>query len=181
VDKAKPFCISKREVWEAYKRVRRIAFEHERYADDVICHCDSQAQATALWEALTLRMRDCKLELHPEKTQIAYCRDGKRRGGYPQRKFDFLGYTFKPRRAMTRGGKLFVNFAPGVSDAAGTHSVRGIGSTGSEPSDRTCSHTGSASQRLDNRSRMNREVHVRFWESAGVRFPCATQPYCSLE
>lgn len=21
---------------------------------------------------------------------------------------------------------------------------------------------------------MNREVHVRFWESAGVRFPCAT-------
>jgi RNA-directed DNA polymerase len=94
-----------------------IAFE--RYADDVICHCDSQAQATALWEALAQRMRDCKLELHPEKTQIAYCRDGKRRGEYPQRKFDFLGYTFKPRRAMTRGGKLFVNFAPGVSDAAG--------------------------------------------------------------
>ena len=23
---------------------------------------------------------------------------------------------------------------------------------------------------------MNREIHVRFWESAGVRFPCATQP-----
>jgi len=22
---------------------------------------------------------------------------------------------------------------------------------------------------------MNREIHVRFWESAGVRFPCATQ------
>jgi hypothetical protein len=21
---------------------------------------------------------------------------------------------------------------------------------------------------------MNREIHVRFWESAGVRFPCAT-------
>ena len=24
---------------------------------------------------------------------------------------------------------------------------------------------------------MNREIHVRFWESAGVRFPCATQPF----
>jgi len=24
---------------------------------------------------------------------------------------------------------------------------------------------------------MNREIHVRFWESAGVRFPCATQHY----
>lgn len=23
---------------------------------------------------------------------------------------------------------------------------------------------------------MNREIHVRFWESAGVRLPCATQP-----
>ena len=23
---------------------------------------------------------------------------------------------------------------------------------------------------------MNREIHVRFWESAGVRFRCATQP-----
>ncbi len=22
---------------------------------------------------------------------------------------------------------------------------------------------------------MNREVHVRFWEGVGVRFPCATQ------
>ena len=24
---------------------------------------------------------------------------------------------------------------------------------------------------------MNREIHVRFWESAGVRFPCATQQF----
>lgn len=28
---------------------------------------------------------------------------------------------------------------------------------------------------LDDRSRMSREVHVRFWESAGVRLSCATQ------
>jgi hypothetical protein len=25
---------------------------------------------------------------------------------------------------------------------------------------------------------MNREIHVRFWESAGVGFPCATQHFC---
>ncbi len=30
-------------------------------------------------------------------------------------------------------------------------------------------------QRLDDRSRMNREVHVRFCESLGVKFPRATR------
>ena len=94
-----------------------VAFE--RYADDCVCHCESQAQALELRQALEQRMQACKLELHPQKTQIAYCRDGKRKGDHQPRKFDFLGYTFKPRRAMTRGGKLFTNFAPAVGDAAG--------------------------------------------------------------
>ncbi|MGA2318929.1 MAG: hypothetical protein ABSG71_21480 [Thermodesulfobacteriota bacterium] len=30
-------------------------------------------------------------------------------------------------------------------------------------------------RRLDNWSRMNREVHVRFREGVGVKFPCATR------
>ncbi len=99
------------------KHYPAVAFE--RYADDVICHCQSQAQALELRQALEQRMQACKLELHPQKTQIAYCRDGKRKGDYQPCKFDFLGYTFKPRRAMTRGGKLFTNFAPAVGDEAG--------------------------------------------------------------
>jgi RNA-directed DNA polymerase len=94
-----------------------VAFE--RYADDVICHCESEHQALELQQALERRMCECKLELHPQKTQIVYCRDGKRRGDYPRCKFDFLGYTFKPRRAKTRAGKLFTNFAPAVGDAPG--------------------------------------------------------------
>jgi DNA-binding LacI/PurR family transcriptional regulator len=53
-----------------------VAFE--RYADDVICHCESERQALELRQALERRMQACKLELHPQKTQIAYCRDGKR-------------------------------------------------------------------------------------------------------
>src|SRR4051795_13166578 len=36
---------------------------------------------------------------------------------------------------------------------------------------RTCSPTGPSELRLDDASRMNREVHVRFWESAGLRCP----------
>ncbi len=90
----------------------------ERYADDIISHCRSEAQACALRRALEERFEACKLELHPQKTQIVYCKDTNRRGSYPVRRFDFLGYTFRPRRSMNRSGKLFVSFSPAVSDKA---------------------------------------------------------------
>ena len=90
----------------------------ERYADDVICHCRSEAQVRSLREALEVRFAACKLELHPQKTKIVYCKDANRRGSYPDQRFDFLGYTFRPRRSMNRDGKLFVSFAPAVSDRA---------------------------------------------------------------
>jgi group II intron reverse transcriptase/maturase len=90
----------------------------ERYADDVICHCRSEAQACALREALEARLAACKLQLHPQKTKIVYCKDANRRGSYPEQRFDFLGYAFRPRSAMNRDGKLFVSFAPAVGDAA---------------------------------------------------------------
>jgi group II intron reverse transcriptase/maturase len=90
----------------------------ERYADDVICHCRSEAQTRSLREALEARLAGCKLELHPQKTKIVYCKDANRRGSYPEQRFDFLGYTFRPRRSMNREAKLFVSFAPAVSDRA---------------------------------------------------------------
>jgi hypothetical protein len=70
----------------------------ERYADDAVCHCESQAQAVALKQALEARMNEVGLELHPEKTRIVYCQDDDRREDYPHIAFDFLGYTFRPRR-----------------------------------------------------------------------------------
>jgi RNA-directed DNA polymerase len=63
-------------------------------------------------------LRECRLELHPEKTKIVYCKDEDRRGNYPNQKFDFLGYTFRPRKSKNRWGKLFVNFSPAISDRA---------------------------------------------------------------
>jgi RNA-directed DNA polymerase len=60
----------------------------------------------------------CKLELHPEETKIVCCKDSSRHGQYPNPKFDFLGYTFRPRSAINRDGELFVSFAPAVSDKA---------------------------------------------------------------
>lgn len=91
----------------------------ERYADDVICHCDSQAQAQSLRTELEQRLAQFSLELHSEKTRVVYCADANRRGPHEQRTFDFLGYSFKPRAARNRWGKVFTNFSPGVSDKAG--------------------------------------------------------------
>src|SRR5262249_9876404 len=84
----------------------------ERYADDVIIHAKSQAQAEQVLEAVRRRLRECRLELHPEKTKIVYCKDDDRRGQHEHIKFDFLGYTFRPRRAKNRRGEVFFGLPP---------------------------------------------------------------------
>lgn len=94
------------------------AIPFERYADDIICHCVSEAQARALRDALGQRLMQWHLELHPHKTKIVYCKDANRRGSYPEYRFDFLGYTFRPRSSKNRLGRLFVSFAPAVSAKA---------------------------------------------------------------
>lgn len=91
----------------------------ERYADDVLCHCATEAQAQDLHRALEKRFAECKLSLHPQKTKIVYCKDANRTGDYPEQAFDFLGYTFRPRTAIGRHEKRFLSFIPAVSDKAG--------------------------------------------------------------
>ena len=78
----------------------------ERYADDAICHCRSAEEALALWSALQARFAACKLELHPEKTKIVYCKDANRRGDYPSTHFDFLGFQFEPGRRCGTESRL---------------------------------------------------------------------------
>jgi len=90
----------------------------ERYADDVIVHCRSEKQAQSLKAVIEKRLGECKLELHPEKTKIVYCKDDNRRGSYPHEKFDFLGYEFRSRGAKNRFGKCFVNFSPAIRPKA---------------------------------------------------------------
>ena len=90
----------------------------ERYADDIVIHCGTEAQVQEIRVAVVQRFARCRLEVHSEKTKIVYCRDSNRRGQYPEVKFDFLGYTFKPRCARNRRGQLFTSFCPGVSDKA---------------------------------------------------------------
>jgi len=90
----------------------------ERYADDAICHCASEEQAQSLRVALERRFADCGLRLHPEKTRIVYCKDDDRDGDYPDQSFDFLGYTFRPRRSIGRDRKPCVSFNPAASNKA---------------------------------------------------------------
>lgn len=89
----------------------------ERYADDIVIHCKSQEESEYLREKLTERFEECKLELHPEKTKVVYCKDGKRKGSFPTKKFKFLGYTYESRSAENKKtGETFNSFLPAVSN-----------------------------------------------------------------
>jgi group II intron reverse transcriptase/maturase len=90
-----------------------------RYADDGLVHCRSEQEAQTLKAELLARLAECCLEMHPTKTKIVYCKDGKRKGKYPNVKFDFLGYCFRPRPVKrARDNKLFCGFNPAVSPSA---------------------------------------------------------------
>lgn len=90
----------------------------ERYADDSVAHCKTEEQAQRVLRSIQHRLNQCRLEVHPQKTRIVYCKDDDRRGRHPNEKFTFLGYTFRPRRSKNRFGKYFVNFTPAVSNEA---------------------------------------------------------------
>jgi group II intron reverse transcriptase/maturase len=90
-----------------------------RYADDGLVHCRTEREAEVLKAELQARLAACRLELHPTKTKIVYCRDARRRGKYPDVKFDFLGYCFRPRLVQNpRDNTLFCGYTPAVSVSA---------------------------------------------------------------
>ncbi len=89
----------------------------ERYCDDVVVHCASKRQAEYVKEAIGRRLKECQLEMHPEKTRIVYCKDSKRRGSYEHTRFEFLSYEFRARRVRTKAGKYFDGFNPAICPA----------------------------------------------------------------
>lgn len=92
----------------------------ERYADDAVVHCRQAEEAERLRAELGERFAKVGLELHPTKTRSVYCKDDDRRKDYPHTSYDFLGYTFRPRRSKSKFGHYFVNFTPAVSRKAQT-------------------------------------------------------------
>jgi RNA-directed DNA polymerase len=104
--------------FDAWMRREMPDVPFERYADDIICHCRSEEEARALWGRLDRRLRNCGLELHPQKTKLVYCKDTNRTEEHDCVRFDFLGYRFQPRLAKWRGGLFGVSFLPAASPKA---------------------------------------------------------------
>lgn len=104
--------------FDAWMRRTFPSVPFERYADDAIVHCVSQAQAEQVRAAIAARLAECGLVLHPDKTRIVYCKQDGRRGSHEHESFDFLGFTFRARKAKDKHGEFFTSFLPAVSNAA---------------------------------------------------------------
>lgn len=86
-----------------------------RYADDAVVHCRTRKQAEEVMRSIALRLAECGMTMHPEKSRVVYCKGSNRTASYPHVHFTFLGFTFRPRRAQDRRKKAFTNFLPAVS------------------------------------------------------------------
>jgi len=86
-----------------------------RYADDGLLHCKSRYQAEYVMRRISERFRQCGLEIHPDKSSIVYCKDANRTEDYSRISFDFLSYTFRPRRCVNPKGQVHPNFLPAIS------------------------------------------------------------------
>jgi RNA-directed DNA polymerase len=84
----------------------------------LVIHCKSQAQAKFILDKVRKQLQQWKLQLHPDKTRIVYCKDGNRKGNWTPTEFDFLGYTFRQRPSRNPNGQKFMGFLPAISDKA---------------------------------------------------------------
>jgi RNA-directed DNA polymerase len=103
------------DVWMSRRHPKR---RFERYADDIVVHCVSEKQAEYLRDKIRNRLKECKLELHPLKTKIVFCRGGYAHGKYKNEKFDFLGDCFQARSMRNKEGKVRSIFYPAISAKA---------------------------------------------------------------
>ena len=94
----------------------------ERYADDIVIHCNGKEQAGQILESLQLRMQEFELTLHPEKTKIVYCKNYQRHLSHDNESFTFLSYSFQPRtkESVHVGAKRFLVFGAAICNAAKT-------------------------------------------------------------
>ena len=225
-----------------------------RYADDGLLHCKSRRQAEWVMARIIRRFKECGLEINSEKSRIVYCKDRNRHEEHEAISFDFLGFTFRPRRCVSERHDVHPNFLPAISRASMKSLNREIrswhvqlkndkslndlsnmfnaklrgwfvyygrflsignapnlaerervsGSVGTsqvqasfrtqekgvavfetvrtEESEAFCTlGTWMSSLRLSGRSRMSREVHVRFSEGLRVKLSRSTQPYISIQ
>lgn len=104
--------------FDAWMKRRNPLCPFARYADDAVVHCRTQKQAEEVMQFIALRLAECGLTMHPEKSKIIYCKDSNRTESSPHVYFTFLGFTFRPRKALSKQRRIFTSFLPGVSKDA---------------------------------------------------------------
>jgi len=87
-----------------------------RYADDIVIHCISEKQAAFVLNKINLRLQECNLSVHSDKTSIVYCKDYRRKEKGHKVKFDFLGFSFHPRSKRSKDGGMFLGFDCEISN-----------------------------------------------------------------
>lgn len=93
---------------------RNVPFE--RYADDIVIHCDRMHTAEHIRQKLEERLSEVGLTVNVDKTQIVYIDTFERRNVATS--FTFLGYDFKVRTLRNFKGELFRKCMPGASAKA---------------------------------------------------------------
>jgi RNA-directed DNA polymerase len=76
---------------------------------------DRIAQAEWAMKRIAGRFKECGFEIHPEKSRIVYCKDKNRREAHEAVSFEFLGFTFRPRRCVSEYHGIHANFLPAFS------------------------------------------------------------------
>lgn len=102
-------------VFDRWMEIHHPHITFERYADDIVVHCKTKKQAEWLLARIGERMQSCNLRLHQEKTKVVYCKQSGRNDVFERVTFDFLGFTFKPKKARKPNGELFLGFGPVIS------------------------------------------------------------------
>jgi group II intron reverse transcriptase/maturase len=86
-----------------------------RYADDMVIHCKSKAQAEYVLQEIQERLKACNLETNTEKTVVVYCKDYRRKDKNEQVSFDFLGFSFHPQSKPSKSGGMFLGYNCSIS------------------------------------------------------------------
>jgi RNA-directed DNA polymerase len=102
--------------FDAWVRKKLSNIQFCRYADDGLLHCSTKKQAEDVLKLIEQRFLECGLTLHPEKSGVIYCKDIDRKEEFERISFDFLGYTFRPRRCINKRYTVHSNFLPAISD-----------------------------------------------------------------
>ena len=94
----------------------------ERYADDIIVHCNSKEEAGQLLSSIRERLAGFELELQPDKTKLVYCKNYLRKEQHEHNSFTFLSYSFQPRSKPNTFGKpnKFMVFSAAICEKAKT-------------------------------------------------------------